>query len=91
MTDDLDGRHDHVRRTILIEQFAPQPTARPASLRGVEDQRIEPAAGRTDIIDRAATRPEARPGLLPFGAMLKALRVPSCDTVRGPAARRQIA
>src|SRR3546814_7650544 len=63
--------NDHVRSAILIEQQTPPETPPTPRLPRIEQQRIRPAPDSTNIINRAVTGAEARPGLLPFGTIFE--------------------
>src|SRR3546814_3881394 len=60
-----------LRSAILIEQQTPPETPPTPRLPRIEQQRIRPAPDSTNIINRAVTGEEARPGLLPFGTIFE--------------------
>src|SRR3546814_9323085 len=60
-----------LRSAVLIEQKTPPETPPLTRRPRIEQQRIRPAPDSTNIINRAVTGAEARPGLLPFGTIFE--------------------
>src|SRR3546814_4758898 len=60
-----------IRSAILIEQQTPPEAPPTPCLPRIEQQRVRPAPDSTNIINRAVTGAEARPGLLPFGTIFE--------------------